>query len=144
MRIGAPDNMLVPTRKRAAPLLAAQRGRYAPNSAFVLFAVPVVMACANVTAAESYDLPPCAKDIRIMHFGQAPLEIHHPPAGRVDLEFTIDALGYVSDPVVMQSTAPRLNKAAMDSVVLWRYVPPSSKCRHRASITYRFTDAADA
>lgn len=53
-------------------------------------------------------------------------------------------VGYASDPVVMLSTAPRLNKVAMESVVLWRYVPPSGKCRHRASITYRFTDAADA
>jgi TonB family protein len=114
------------------------------NSSAILLGFPVAMACACVGAAELHDLPSCVKGIKIIHSELAPLQIHHPPRGRVDLEFTIDALGYVSDPVVTQSTAPRLDKEAMASVVLWRYEAPSSKCRHRASITYEFKDAEDA
>lgn len=114
------------------------------NSSIILLGISVAMACSSAGAAELNDLPRCVNGIKIIHSELVPLQIHHPPRGRVDLEFTIDALGYVSDPVVMQSTAPRLDREALASVVLWRYEPPSSKCRHRASISYEFKDAEDA
>jgi TonB family protein len=114
------------------------------NSFIVLLGLPVAMVCARVGAAEPRDLPSCVKGIKIIQSEAAPLQTEHPLRGRVELEFTIDALGYVSDPVVVQSTAPRLNKEALKSIVLWRYVPSSSKCRHRASITYEIKDARDA
>jgi len=114
------------------------------NSRITLLGFAVAMAGASVGAAELHGLPRCVNGIKVIHSELAPLEIHHPRRGRVDLEFTIDALGYVSDPVVVRSTAPRLDKEAMASVVLWRYEPPSSKCRHRASISYEFKHAEDA
>jgi TonB family protein len=114
------------------------------NSSIVLLGLPVAMACARLWAAESQELPRCVQDLKIIHSELAPLQTEHPSEGRVELEFTIDALGYVSDPVVVQSTAPRLNREALRSIVLWRYVPPSSKCRHRTSITYQLKDAEDA
>jgi TonB family protein len=106
--------------------------------------LPVAMACASASATESHELPRCEKSIRIIHSELAPLKIEHPPTGRVELEFTIDALGYVSDPVVVQSTQPRLDREALRSVVLWRYAPPSGKCRHRTSVTYEIKDSEGA
>ena len=100
----------------------------------------VAMACASASAAESHELPRCEKSIRIIHSELAPLQMHHPPTGRFELEFTIDPLGQVSDPVVVQSTERRLDREALRSVVLWRYAPPSSKCRHRTSVTYEIKD----
>lgn len=102
------------------------------------------MACASVSAGESQGLPRCEKSIKIIQAESVPLQMEHPPTGRVELEFTIDALGYVSDPVVVQSTERRLDKEALKSVVLWRYARPSSKCRHRASVTYEIKDREDA
>jgi TonB family protein len=117
----------------------------AMNSSILLLVLPVAMACAGVNAAESHELPPrCEKSIKIIRSELAALQIEHPPTGRVELEFTIDALGYVSDPVVVQSTEPRLDKEALRSVVLWRYAPPSTKCRHRTSVTFEIKDRADA
>jgi TonB family protein len=114
------------------------------SSVVLLLGLHVAMACSSVGAAELQDLPRCERSIKIIHTELAPLQTEHPGAGRVELEFTIDALGYVSDPAVVQSTVPRLNKEALKSVVLWRYVPPSSRCRHRTSITYELKDAEDA
>jgi TonB family protein len=111
------------------------------NSSVLVPMLTLAMACASACAAESHELPRCEKSIRIIHSELAPLQIEHPPTGRVELEFTIDALGYVSDPVVVQSTKPRLNREALRSVVLWRYAPPSSKCRHRSSVTFEIKGA---
>lgn len=102
------------------------------------------MVCATVGAAELQELPRCEKSIGIINAEPAPLQTEHPATGRVELEFTIDALGYVSSPVVVKSTEPRLDKEALKSVALWRYVPPNSKCRHRTSVTYELKDAEDA
>ena len=114
------------------------------DSSILLLVLPVAMACAGVSAAESHELPRCEKSTKIIHSELAALQIEHPPTGRVELEVTIDALGYVSDPVVVQSTEPRLDREALRSVVLWRYAPPSTKCRHRTSVTYEIKDPADA
>jgi TonB family protein len=114
------------------------------NSSILLLVLPVAMACAGVSAAESPELPRCEKSIKLIHSELAALQIEHPPTGRVELEFTIDALGYVSDPVVVQSTEPRLDREVLRSVVLWRYAPPSTKCRHRTSVAYEIKDPADA
>jgi TonB family protein len=102
--------------------------------------VPITVAIASASAAESPELPRCENSIRILHSELAPLQIEHPPTGRVELEFTIDPSGHVSDPVVVQSTEPRLDREALRSVVLWRYARPSSKCRHRTSVTYEIKD----
>ena len=109
-----------------------------------LLVLPVAMPCASVSAAGSHALPRCEKSIKIIHSELTPLQMEHPPTGRVELEFTIDALGYVSDPIVVLSTAPRLDREALRSVVLWRYAPPSSKCRHRTSVTYEMKDPQGA
>jgi TonB family protein len=114
------------------------------NSATHWLGLAVAMVCASVGAAEPQELPRCEKSIKFIHLEQAPVQTDHLPTGRVELEFTIDALGYVSDPVVLQSTAWRLNKEALKSAVLWRYAPPNSKCRHRTSITFELKDAQDA
>ena len=110
------------------------------NSLIRVLMLTVAMACASASAAESHELPRCEKSIRIIRSELAPLQMHHPPTGRVELEFTIDPLGHVSDPVVVQSTERRLDREALRSVVLWRYAPPSSKCRHRTSVTYEIKD----
>jgi TonB family protein len=114
------------------------------NSATHWLGLAVAMVCASVGAAEPQELPRCEKSIKFIHLEQAPVQTDHLSTGRVELEFTIDSLGYVSDPVVLQSTAPRLNKEALKSAVLWRYAPPNSKCRHRTSITFELKDAQDA
>jgi TonB family protein len=113
------------------------------NSSILLLALPVAMACTSVDAAESQELQRCEKSIKVINAELAPLQTHHPPEGRVELEFTIDASGYVSDPVVVKSTDPRLSKEALRSVALWRYVPPNNKCRHGTSITFQIKDAED-
>jgi TonB family protein len=114
------------------------------NSLILVLMLTVAMACASASAAESQELPRCEKSIRIIHTELAPLQMEHPPTGRVELEFTIDPLGHVSDPFVVQSTEPRLDREALRSVVLWRYAPPSSKCRHRTSVTYEIKDREGA
>jgi len=91
----------------------------------LLVLITVAIACARASATESQELPRCEKSIRILHSELAPLQMEHPPTGRVELEFTIDPLGHVSDPVVVRSTEPRLDREALRSVVLWRYAPPS-------------------
>jgi TonB family protein len=113
------------------------------NSSTHLHVLPVAIFCASVGAAKPQVLPRCEKNIKIIHAEPAPLQTEHPPTGRVELEFTIDALGYVSDPTIVQSTEPRLNKEALKSVVLWRFAPPTSKCRHRTSVIYEIKDAVD-
>lgn len=101
------------------------------------------MFCASVGAAEPPDLPRCETSIMVLHTELAPLQTEHPRTGRVDLEVTIDALGHVSDPVVVQSSEPRMNREALRSVVLWRFAPPSSKCRHPISVEYEIRDEED-
>ena len=113
------------------------------NSSTHLLVLAVAMFCASAGAAEPQELPRCEKSLKIIHTEPAPLQTEHPRTGRVELEVTIDALGYVSDPFVVQSTEPRMNKEALKSVVLWRFAPPNGKCRHRTSVTYEIKDAED-
>ena len=77
------------------------------NICIVLLALAVATPSASAGAAESQDLPRCVKDLKIVRSELAPLQTEHPPSGQVELEFTIHALGYVSAPVVVESTAPR-------------------------------------
>jgi len=114
------------------------------NSSVLLIGLSVAMLCPGLGATESQDLPRCERSIKIIHAELVPLQTEHLPTGRVELEFTIDELGYVSDPAVVQTADPRLDKEALESVVLWRYVPPNSKCRHRAWIVFEIKDAEDA
>ncbi len=111
--------------------------------------VPITVAIASASAAESPELPRCENSIRILHSELAPLQIEHPPTGRVELEFTIDRLGNVSDPVVVQSTEPRLDREALRSYatscvgrpgVSTRTAnnPPASGCWARCSASRPF------
>jgi TonB family protein len=70
--------------------------------------------------------------------------VHHMPAGDVTIEFTIDALGYVSDPTIVKSAHSRLDPATLKSAALWRFVPPPKACRHQMTITYRIEDGEGA
>ena len=94
----------------------------------LLVLITVAIACARASATESQELPRCEKSIRILHSELAPLQMEHPPTGRVELEFTIDPLGHVSDPVVVRSTEPRLDREALRSVVLLALCAAKQAC----------------
>jgi TonB family protein len=114
----------------------------------IMSLVAVVAAAAahpgNAHAAEPKELPRCEKALKIIHVAPSQSEIMHRPAGRVVVEFNVDVLGYVSDPLVVESSNSRLNDEALKSVVLWRYAAPARECRHQISITYQSKDAGDA
>lgn len=106
--------------------------------------VTVAAAIGRIDAAEADVLPRCAKGMKIIHAEPAPPETMHPATGRVVIEFTVDVLGYVSDPRVVESSNPRLDQEALRTVVLWRYIAPAARCRHETSITYQVKSAEDA
>jgi hypothetical protein len=110
------------------------------NSLATLLAAWLAMPCASAWSSEPSSLPRCEKDIKIIHQETGISRTHHPQSARIELEFTIDILGHVSDPVVVHSTQAHMNKEALATIVLWRYARPSHKCRHYAVITYRLVD----
>ena len=114
------------------------------SSPVVWSVLTAAVALGRIAAAEADVLPRCAKGMKIIHAEPAPPETMHPATGRVVIEFTVDVLGYVSDPRVVESSSPRLDQEALRTVVLWRYTAPTARCRHETSITYEVKGAEDA
>jgi TonB family protein len=86
-------------------------------------------------------VPKCDVRTKLIHAESPEIEMEHMPEGRVLVEFTVDVLGYVSDPKVIESSDKRLNEPSMKAVLRWRFVPPPNACRHQAPITYRIEDS---
>lgn len=114
------------------------------SSCVVSSVLTVAVAFGKIEAAEADVLPRCTKGMKLIQAEPAPPEAAHPAAGRVVIEFTVDVLGYVSDPRVVESSNRRLDQEALRTVVLWRYTAPTARCRHETSITYEIKGAEDA
>lgn len=101
--------------------------------------ISAVLLAQSALAVEPW--PRCNEDIKIISAETAPLYSTRAPTGQVVLEFTVDELGFVSEPRVVESSNARLNQEALTSVVLWRYVAPGKQCRQRATVTYKISES---
>ena len=98
---------------------------------------------AGAWASDPPTLATCDQRMKIIVAEPAENDTLHMPEGRVLVEFTVDVLGYVSDPRIIESADKRLNELSLQSVLRWRFSPPPRTCRHRVSITHRIDDSED-
>ena len=68
---------------------------------------------------------------------QYPPIIERMPEGTVTVEVTIQLSGKVSEVRVLESSEPKLTKAARDAAAKWVFEAPKLVCRHRVPIQFR-------
>lgn len=98
--------------------------------------ISVGAACANGQKLRP-EVPRCKPVPKLLHHEIEYRESRIPHRGKVRLSFTIDAKGGVRDVTILESTDTWLNQLSVQSVLRWRFEPPSHPCR--ATQTLRFT-----
>jgi TonB family protein len=105
------------------------------------------VACILLAAAQAMSLPanaansglPECSPVPKMHSvgEQYPPIIERMPEGTVTVEVTIELSGRVSAVRVLDSSEPKLTKAAGDAAAKWVFEAPRFVCRHRVPIQFR-------
>lgn len=67
-------------------------------------------------------------------------ESRYPHHGQVRLSFTIDLTGRVRDVRIEKSTDSWFNERSVESVLLWRYPPPTRECRENTVLKFETKD----
>jgi TonB family protein len=87
-------------------------------------------------------LPECSPAPRLRSFAESyPPIIERMPEGTVTVEVTIQSSGKVSEVKVLQSSDPKLDKAARDAAANWVFEPPNVVCRHRVPVQFKIQRA---
>jgi len=104
--------------------------------------VVLALAQSNVCAdAETLKLALCSVKPRLLHAEPPVLERLDPPLhGRVVLEVTVDTMGHVRDPVVIESSDDWFAEAALNAIVKWSFQPQAMECRARVPVEYQLKD----
>jgi TonB family protein len=108
-------------RYRPMKLRVAKRLALSAAGAIALL-VPLAAGLVNGTTASAQDRPPIIPLVRIApNYPEAALAAGL--EGSVSLEFTIAKNGTTKDAVVLESTSPLFDEAALRAFARWRYVP---------------------
>ena len=96
---------------------------------------------AQATPKDSQEVLRCHPDPKPLHYQLLPdnRESRYPHRGQVRLSFIIDLAGHVRDVQIERSTDSWFNERSIQSVLLWRYPPPSRECRTNTVLKFEPT-----